>query len=225
MACLIRYGARTSLVRVDGLENIRRLPSAEVRVTAEDLKNAAAWRLQAEAQRQLARGSSTPARRRFAARGGYRGVDGKLSDWAGADWAVIDRRGVAANFNSDSKPYDITGAVTIAGDRLYAAFRTREAELLKNSGETPNAPFKTGGCLDLMIGANPGADPSARILVAGDERLLITQVARRRRVALPGGGPRDARARALFLTLAHDHARPRGRPQRPGPAALQRGKG
>ncbi|MEA3212271.1 MAG: hypothetical protein QOE70_5328 [Chthoniobacter sp.] len=166
-------GARTSLVRVDGLENIRRLPVTELRVTADDLKNATAWRGQAEAQRQAARGSGTL---NVALRKEAPVVDGKLDDWAGADWAVIDRRGTAANFNSDSKPYDLTGAVAIAGDRLYAAFRTQDAELLKNSGETPNAPFKTGGCLDLMLGANPAADPKRPRPVAGDERLLVTQV-------------------------------------------------
>ena len=88
---------------------------------------------------------------------------------------MIDRRGTAANFNSDSKPYDITAAVAIAGDRLYAAFRTQDPELLKNSGETPNAPFKTGGCLDLMIGTDPAADLKRPRPAAGDVRLLITQ--------------------------------------------------
>ena len=166
-------GGRTSLVRVDGLESIRRLPPTEVRVTADDLKAAAAWRVQAEAQRQLARGSGTL---NVALRADAPVVDGKLDDWAGADWAVIDRRGTAANFNSDSKPYDITGAVTIVGDRLYAAFRTQDAEVLKNSGDTPNAPFKTGGCLDLMLGTDPAADPKRPRPVAGDVRLLITQV-------------------------------------------------
>ncbi len=166
-------GGRTSLVRVDGLENIRRLPTTELRVTADDLKTAAAWRVQAEVQRQLTRGSGTL---NVMLRKDAPVVDGKLDDWAGADWAVIDRRGTAANFNSDSKPYDITGAVTIVGDRLYAAFRTQDAELLKNSGDTPNAPFKTGGCLDLMLGTNATADPKRPRPAAGDERLLITQV-------------------------------------------------
>jgi hypothetical protein len=128
--------------------------------------------VQAEAERQAARGTGTLT---VVLRKDAPVVDGKLDDWAGSDWAVIDRRGTAANFNSDSKPYDITAAVTIAGDRLYAAFRTQDAELLKNSGETPNAPFKTGGCLDLMLGTNAGADPKRSRPVAGDERLLVTQ--------------------------------------------------
>ena len=46
---------------------------------------------------------------------------------------------------------------------------------MKNSGETPAAPFKTGGGLDLMIGA-PGADPKRAKPVAGDQRLFVTRV-------------------------------------------------
>ena len=166
-------GARTSLVRVDGLDAIRRLPAAELKVSADDLAAATAWRVEAEAKRQADRGTGTLT---VAIRKAEPTVDGKLDDWAGAEWAPIDRRGVAAFFNSDSKPYDVSGAVAVAGDRLYAAFRTADAELLKNSGETPNAPFKTGGCLDLMIGADPSADPKRPRPAASDQRLLVTQV-------------------------------------------------
>ena len=64
----------------------------------------------------------------------------------------------------------------MSGDRLYAAFRTDDAELLRNSGEMPTAPFKTGGALDVMIGVNPAADPKRTKAVAGDLRLLVTVV-------------------------------------------------
>ena len=100
-------GARTSLVRVDGLDEIRRLPTSEIHLTPDDLRDTAAWRMQAEAQRQVARGTSAmtiPIRKTGPA------SNEKLADWVDADWAVIDRRGTAANFNSDSKPYDITTA-------------------------------------------------------------------------------------------------------------------
>jgi hypothetical protein len=92
-------------------------------------------------------------------------VDGKLDDWAGADWATVDKRGVAAYFDSNSKPYDVSAAVAVAEDRLYAAYRTGDRDLLRNTGEVINAPFKTGGALDLMLGA-----------VEGGERLLVTMV-------------------------------------------------
>ena len=166
-------GARTALVRLDGLEKVRRLPETKIQVTDKDLQAAQAWRIDAEAKRQLARGTGTL---KVAIRTTAPQVDGKLDDWAGAEWAIIDRRGTAANFNSDSKPYNITGAVTISGDRLYAAFRTQDADLLKNSGAVPLAPFKTGGALDLMIGADAKTDPKRAHPTQGDIRLLVTRV-------------------------------------------------
>jgi hypothetical protein len=158
---------------LDGLDKVQRLSETLINLKPADLEAASAWRMQAEAKRQAERGSGIL---KVSVRKQAPVVDGKLDDWTGVDWAVIDRRGTAANFNSDSKPYDITGAVTIAGDRLFAAFRTQDAELLKNSGETPQAPFKTGGALDLMIGADPKADLKRTRPVAGDVRLLVTKV-------------------------------------------------
>ena len=104
-------------------------------------------------------------------------VDGQLDDWpATTDWAFIDRRGVKANFNSNSRPYEVSAAVTLTDTHLYAAWRTTEKDLLNNSGETPNAPFKHGGCLDLMLATDPTAASDRNAPVPGDQRLLITQI-------------------------------------------------
>ena len=164
-------GGRAALVRIDGLETVRRLPDTTLRVGSDDLQKAQAWLVVAETQRQQnqGRGVLEIALRRTAPV-----VDGKLDDWMDATWVDIDKSGVAANFNSNSKPYDVTGALAIAGDRLYAAFRTGDEKLLRNSGEVPNAPFKTGGALDLMLGINAAADPKRSAPVAGDLRLLTT---------------------------------------------------
>ncbi len=155
-------GGRTSLVRVDGLESIQRLPDQTITVTAKDLEKSRDWFARAEIARQKARGTgilSVPLRQQAPI------VDGKLDDWpATTDWASIDRRGTKANFNSNSKPYEVSAAITISGDRLFAAWRTGEKDLLNNSGETPNALFKTGGCLDLMLQADT------------DQRLLVTLI-------------------------------------------------
>ena len=166
-------GARTSLVRVDGLDSLRRLPATTLPVTAAMLKGAQGYFMQTEAQRQKTRGQSTL---KVALREHAPVVDGKLDDWANAEWVTVDKRGVAAYFDSNSKPYDVAAAVEVAGDRLYAAFCTGDRDLLRNSGEVANAPFKSGGALDLMIGANASADANRREPVAGDERLLVTIV-------------------------------------------------
>ena len=155
-------GGRTSLVRVDGLESIQRLPDQTITVTEADLDKSRDWFGRAEIARQKARGTgilSVPLRKQAPT------VDGKLDDWpATTDWASIDRRGIKANFNSNSKPYEVSAAVAVSGDRLFAAWRTSEKDLLNNSGETPNALFKTGGCLDLMLQADT------------DQRLLVTLI-------------------------------------------------
>ncbi len=169
----VMNGAAASLVRLDGLESIRRIPAMSLQVTAADLQNAQTYLVASEARRQQAQGRGVL---EVALRSEAPAVDGKLDDWSGAAWVDIDKSGVAANFNSNSKPYDFTGAVAISGDRLYAAFRTGDDKLLRNTGEVPNAPFKTGGALDLMLGTNAVADPKRTAPVQGDLRLLVTMV-------------------------------------------------
>ena len=166
-------GGRSSLVRIDGLNNLTRLPDASLNLTRKDLDRSRAYLLGIEAARQQAqgRGMLTIASRLTAPT-----VDGKLDDWPSTGWVDIDRRGVRAYFNANTKPYDVTGAVAVAGGRLYAAWRTGDPKLLDNSGEMPTAPFKTGGALDLMIGANPNADPARTAPVYGDVRLLVTLI-------------------------------------------------
>ncbi|MET0263012.1 MAG: hypothetical protein ABW223_08955 [Rariglobus sp.] len=166
-------GGRSSLVRIDGLNNLTRLPDSRLTLTNADLDKSRAYLVEIEAARQKAQGTGVlPVIGRFTAPA----VDGKLDDWPATNWVDIDQRGVRAYFNSDSKPYNVTGSVAVAGGRLYAAWRTGDARLLENSGEMPVAPFKTGGALDLMIGANPKADPARKAPVVGDVRLLITLV-------------------------------------------------
>ncbi len=166
-------GGRTSLVRVDNLESVKRLPNSSLKLTDADLAEARRWQLVREVARQKAAGSGTL---KVAIRRGAPAVDGALDDWMGVDWATIDRRGTAAFFDSKSRPYEVAAAVCVAGDKLYVAWRTAELDLLRNSGEMPTAPFKTGGCLDLMLGTDASADATRAEPVAGDLRLLITRV-------------------------------------------------
>jgi hypothetical protein len=175
-------GARVSLVRVEGIDTIRRIPASSLEVTTADLDRAREWFSQADARRQSQEGSDTLD---VVMRKDPPQVDGKLDDWpATVQWATIDHRGTAANFNSASRPYNAAAAVAIGGDRLYAAWRTTEKNLLKNSGETPDAPFKTGGCLDLMLGTSATAKADRAEPVAGDLRLLVTMVKDKPRAVL-----------------------------------------
>jgi len=167
-------GFSASLVRLDGLDTITRLPNSEINVTDAELKSAQEYLLKREAARQQNQGVGGILK--VSKPDVAPTVDGKLDDWKGASWVSIDKRGVAAYFDSNSKPYDVSGAVAISGDRLYVAVRNTEANLLANSGEMAIAPFKTGGALDLMLGTNPKADEKRANPVEGDLRLLITIV-------------------------------------------------
>jgi hypothetical protein len=165
-------GANTAIVRVDGLETVFRLPPVERTVTADDLARARAYVLEVEERRQSAEGRGTL---RVDLRDLPPKVDGRPDGWKDAHWVDIDKSGVPAYFNSTSKPHDVTAAVTIAGGRLYAFFRTGDKDLLRNSGEVAQAPFKTGGALDLMIGTDPKANPKREKALPGDVRLLVTR--------------------------------------------------
>jgi len=137
----------SSIVRVEGLDSIRRLPAFDLQVTPALLAQARDYLLQAEARRQQQQGSAVL---QVALRPQPPVVDGKLDDWSGADRAKIDERTWAS--------------LAVAGDRLYAAFQIPDAKLLDNTGESLPMLFKTGGALDLMIGTG------------GNQRLLVTLV-------------------------------------------------
>ena len=166
-------GSRSAIMRIDGMETIRRLPDAPLTVTKADLDRSRAWQIESESARQRTAGSGVLT---VAWRAAAPVVDGKVAEWPASAFVEIDTSGVKANFNADSKPYNVSAAVAVSGGRLYAAWRTDNAKLLENTGEMPLAPFKTGGALDLMIGADPQADPNRKAPVSGDARLLVTVV-------------------------------------------------
>lgn len=149
----------SNIIRVDGLDSIRRLTPWTLTVTPQLIEACQHYEAKAEAARVAAQGrgvmtvgmlNAAPA------------VDGDLSEWTKADWVTIDA-GTRA-------------AVAVAGDRLVVAYHTTHADLLKNSGAEPwQGIFKTGGGLDIMLGLNrPGnKNPAA---VEGDLRLITALV-------------------------------------------------
>ena len=182
-----------NIVRVDKLDTIRNIAPSTLNVTADDLKKAQGFVVAREAARQAAQGSGVLAVTILPT---APTLDGTFTDWKNAQWAPIDHRGVGAWFNSPTKPYDVNGAVAVSGANLYAAWKTGDATLLKNAGDIPNALFKSGGALDLMIGADPTAKPNRDATVAGDERLLVSQVDGKTRALLyravvPGTADKD----------------------------------
>jgi hypothetical protein len=165
-------GNRSTIVRVDGLNSLRRLPVSRIDVTQDELDKARAYLQQTEASRQDRLGPQTL---EVGIRAGASPALGDVMEGLKTgQWATVDRRITQVGWGQ--KPDLVEASVTIAGGSLYAVYRTSEPNLLRNSGAVANAPFKTGGALDLMIGANPHANPKRATPVAGDERLLVYQV-------------------------------------------------
>ena len=138
----------SSLIRLDGLDTIQRLPPHTFTVSQATLDACVGWFSEAEAARQQARGKQTAT---VAISATPPHMDGSLDDWLDADWLPIDDR--------------TYGAFSIANGTLYAAWKTLHPRLLENAGADPwQGMFKTGGALDIMLSA------------ASDQRLLISNV-------------------------------------------------
>ena len=165
-----------SLIRVDGLNSIRRLPPSTVEVSQKQIEASQSYLKQAEAARQSQLGPQTleVALHPGPAPTLNQAFENMKSGQGATQFATIDQRIFMLGWAD--RPDLAKAAVTIAGGRLYAAFRTVEPNLLVNSGAIANAPFKTGGALDLMIGSDPHADPTRKAPVAGDVRLLVYRV-------------------------------------------------
>ena len=102
-------------------------------------------------------------------------LNADLSTWDPKQFVWIDRTPVQAATGGHADQA-IMAAMKIAGDRLYAAFRTGDPHALDNSGISWQNLFKTGGALDLMLSTNPNADPQRKSAAPGDVRLVVSLV-------------------------------------------------
>ncbi len=91
-------------------------------------------------------------------------IDGSVEDWIDAKPTLL-------------KADDARAAeVMLARDRdtLYLAWQVLDPSPMVNLGDNWRQLFITGDCVDLMIAADPKADPKRREPVAGDQRLLFS---------------------------------------------------
>ena len=147
----------SSLVRVDGLDTLRRLPETTLAVTPEMLQACRDYFLQRDLNRVKAEGFDTLS---VTLREEAPIVDGTLDDWADAAWVRVGQIFIGGNHAP------IKAAVATAGDRLYVALKTPDSRLLENKGDAWQMLFKTGGGLDVMLHTDQH----------GDQRLLTTLV-------------------------------------------------
>jgi hypothetical protein len=167
-------GGISNLLRVEGLDKIRRLKDAELSIGSDDLSKAGAYFVEVEQRRQQ-KANGAGAVVKISMQDTPVKIDGSLSEWTGASWAVIDHR-VAQVGNSSKRKVTTDAALAVSGDRLFIAVRTDDLNLLENSGESLTQLFKTGGGIDLMLGVDSAANTRRVKAVAGDLRLLVSQV-------------------------------------------------
>lgn len=156
---LITGKNHSSIVRLDKLDTLRRLPEQTLTVSAKQLTAAAAHLQAKELERQNHQEQKTLI---ASIRGETVTVDGGLTDWADASWVKINDQASAA--------------IATHGDQLYMAYKLAYNRPARNKGGEPELLFKTGGALDLMLATNPKADPKRKSPVQGDRRILVTDV-------------------------------------------------
>jgi len=177
---LVAGKEHSSIFRVDGFDNIRRRDFGKVQLT--EAATALLPETRVTKARKQGRATAWVNLQTESPK-----VDGKLDDWGeGTRWQEVGDAGLAA--------------VTVVGDRLYAAFKTSDPRLLDNDAVDPTFAFKNGGCIDLMIGTDASADHKRTLPVQGDLRLLVTKakgkpVAMLYRAVVPGTAEKD---RVLF---------------------------
>ncbi len=182
-------GRWVSLVRVEGLSSIRRISAPPVDLTQADLDGVRRFSRTTESARLARTGAQTahiPSLPKPPA---------SLADFLGAPglpWMTINQRIRAQGVAQVAQVQEAAAAV--AGSRLCLAWHTQDAKLLANAGNVANAPFKSGGALDLMLGTDSHADPARTAPVAGDLRLLVYEV---------NGQPRATLYRAVVPGTSH----------------------
>jgi hypothetical protein len=144
----------STLIRLHGLETLTRFSAGTVNVTPRTLADVTAARERLEAARRAKAGTGRLSVRHLET---APSVDGDIGEWPEETFAIIDSRGVAAYFDSNSKPYDIRGALAVTKTHLYAAWKAQGVNrLAENAGGRDELLFKTGGGLDLMLDLRGG---------------------------------------------------------------------
>ena len=160
----------SSIVHVEGLESIRRLPATTVAITPELLAACRDYETSAEVARLARQGRDELLVRLVGDGGGWR-IDGDLAEWSEADWVPIDG--------------DTRAALAVVGERLVVAYHTTTPNLLENAGSEPwYGLFKTGGGVDLMLATRRLDGKATAAAAEGDLRRIVARVAGKHRALL-----------------------------------------
>jgi len=149
-----------SIIEVKGIEKFRRTEGTFT-VTLQDLERMRRW----ETDRWIRRNGGRPAT--------------LTACYATDHPPQIDGNLIPGEWPLEVKlPADRNVAFRLAYDNtnLYLCWTGKGVGPLRNTPDDLRRIFKTGACLDFMIGADENADPKRAAPVAGDQRLLIAFV-------------------------------------------------
>jgi hypothetical protein len=141
----------TSIVRLDGLDKVRRIDLGEMQPTADMIAAAAPAREEKAVKNAMRDEVSVPA---IQAK-----IDGDTSEWPEKAWVTINP---GSSFQ-----------LGLSGEKLVVAFRTDQKQLLVNSASEFPFAFTQGGGLDLMLRTSGAADD--KNVKPGDIRLFVTK--------------------------------------------------
>ena len=149
-----------SLMRLDGLQTVKRKEWGTITITSEMLKGLPAY-IDEPATSQVRKfldvsfGGTAPV------------IDGKLDEWKD-----LPQEGIA---QIDPRT---TASLWIADEKIHGAYRTGNPKLLDNDASDPRFLFKFGGAIDLFFGVrwDPGNLHENNPYKEGDCRVLIAKV-------------------------------------------------
>lgn len=165
----LQAGLSAPLLKIAGLEQIKRLPSKDLIVSDDDLLAAQRWAKSAPPP------DTKPAVLDVENRTASSGADAARWPNATTQWAKIDTRTVKSG-DWGQASFETRAALAVFGDRLIIAVTSDASGMLDNSGVSLQNLFATGGGIDLMLGTDPKAPAGRTAAVAGDERLLVSRV-------------------------------------------------
>ncbi len=170
--CLVAGKSHSSLVRLDGLDSVRRFVAApiEIDADAERAIHAHSEQMARWSRKQdggdvalIARVAKSPK------------IDGQLDDWPVVQWLPVGKGRITRGFRANDVVWSSV-ALAVDNQNLYVAVRTRQKKLLGNSGANPQTIFTTGGGLDLSLSTRPVPAAAGKEPQIGDVRLVIAQV-------------------------------------------------
>lgn len=162
-------GNHNSIVRVDGLERLKRLGGV-VTVTPADLEKAKMWvvaRATFDRAFQEPKVGWVP----YIAEGAVT-LDGSLDDWPSFLFLSIHDHIDPATAKT---VVDAEAALAYNSDHLFLAARASDLSPLKNNGGDFQEMFKHGDAVDVTLGLDPKAPQDRLQPVDGDLRLLISE--------------------------------------------------